>query len=68
MLQSDNIPFDRLFTPSHFKREDFGRLLSLHKERTGEDLADKELISMGFISAEGQLSKGAMLFADGCTD
>lgn len=68
VLQSDNIPFDRPFTPSHFKREDFGRLLSLHRERTGEDLADKELISMGFMSAEGQLSKGAMLFADGCTD
>ena len=44
VLQSDSIPFDRPLTPRHYKREDFGRLLSLHRERTGEDLADKELI------------------------
>lgn len=68
VLQSDSIPFDQPLTNEEFRREDFGRLLSLHKERTGEELTDKELLSLGFMSAEGRLSKGALLFADVCED
>lgn len=68
VLQSDNVPFDRPFTPHRYEKGDFTRLLSLHKERTGEDLESKELISMGFMSADGRLSKGALLFADDCAD
>lgn len=68
VLQSDNIPYDQPFTQSAFRREDFCRLFSLHRERTGEDLSNKELISLGFMSSEGMLSKGALLFADACHD
>ncbi len=68
VLQSDNIPYDQPLTQSDFDRSNFQKLLSLHRERTGEDLSNKELISMGFMSAEGYLSKGALLFADACSD
>ena len=68
VLQSDDIPYDQPFTDVEFDRGDFKVLLSAHEERTGEELSDKELVSLGFMSAEGRLSKGALLFADACAD
>lgn len=68
VLQSDNIPYDQPFTQSRFRREDFQKLFDLHKRRTGEILSKKALISMGFMSVDELLSKGALLFADACSD
>ena len=68
VLQSDNIPYDQPFTDHGFKREDYSTLLGFHAKRAGRELSDKELVSCGFMSAEGKLSKGALLFADACAD
>ena len=67
VLLSDNTPYDLIFTDIPFNREDFRKLFAF-AETQGEILTEKTLISIGFISKTGLLSKGALLFADRCED
>ena len=46
VLLSDSNPFDQPFTDEKFDRVSYQKLLMLYKERTGEELTDKALISM----------------------
>lgn len=64
ILASDNVPFDQPFTDQDFRKEDFTKLYSLYKKRTGTDLNEKVLISIGFINPEMKLSAGSILFKD----
>ncbi len=64
VLLSDSNPFDQPFTNEKFEKKSFQKLCSLYKERTGQDLTKKALISIGFMNNESMLSKGAQLFAD----
>ena len=68
VLQSDSVPFDRAFTDTVFKPEQFTKLCQLYSDNMGAELNEKELISIGFMNTEGKLSKGAQLFADTCAD
>ena len=68
ILMSDSNPFDQPFTEIHFKRDDFGTLFSVYKEKNGVELTEKALISIGFMNHAGRLSRGALLFRDNSPD
>lgn len=68
VLLSDSNPFDSANTQIQYKKEDFSKFHALCAERTGEELTEKALISIGFMNADGFLSKGAVFFKDDCTD
>ena len=63
VLMSEQIPYDQPITDTAFQREEYSALFQRVSER-GAPLTEKELISKGFMSADGKLSKGALLFAD----
>lgn len=67
VLTSDNIPYERPFTDRTFDERDFSALIETARRR-GEEINAKALISRGFMSEDGRLSKGALLFADDCDD
>lgn len=67
VMMSENIPYDAPFTDIPFRKKDFSKMYSVAKERSVE-LTDKALISIGFMSGEKKLSKGALLFKDDCSD
>ncbi len=64
VLLSDSNPFDQPFTDEKLEASDFSKLFSLYQERTGVELTEKALISIGFMNNEKKLSKGALLFKD----
>lgn len=67
ILMSDNTPFDSTFTCEKYNENDFlvlKKYLSLKKV----EMSDKLLISKGFMSANKELSRGALLFKDDCDD
>ncbi|MEE8808744.1 MAG: ATP-binding protein [Lactimicrobium sp.] len=63
VLMSEQIPFDQSFTDEIYHPEDFSKLLSLVKERKWT-ISEKQLISIGFMSQDKHLSRGALLFKD----
>lgn len=68
VLLSDNNPYDQPFTQIPFNKNDFSQLFELYQERTGTELTEKALISIGFINNERMISKGAVLFRDDYAD
>ena len=67
IYMSENIPYDTIFTNQAYKSECFSAV-AIRAEETDTALTEKALISKGIISANGMLSKGALLFADQCND
>lgn len=67
VLMSDHVPYDSPFTELSYDKKDFSILFKLAGEREA-DITDKQLISIGFMSEERKLSKGALLFRDDCND
>ena len=57
VLLSDNNSFDQPFTDEKFNVSEFSKLFSLYQERTGVELTEKALISIGFMDNERNLSK-----------
>lgn len=66
ILLSDNIPYDRPMTDEIFHKEDFSHILKYAEEQNIQ-ITEKALISIGFMSSDHFLSKGALLFRDDCT-
>ena len=64
ILMSDSVPFDKDNTDIPFNKSEFSKLFSVYKERTGEELTEKALYSIGFIDSKGYLRRGSLLFAD----
>jgi len=64
VLLSDSAPFDSAFTENRFVRSDFSSLFNMYQEKTGAELTEKALVSIGFISEDGRISRGAELFKD----
>lgn len=64
VLLSDNVAYDCQMTNFDYKKEEFLKLQKKAIENTGEELTDKQLMSIGFISNDFKLSKGALLFKD----
>ena len=67
VLMSDNTPYDQRITEQEFREDDFQGLYR-YAETQKEEVNEKRLISIGFISKERFLSRGALLFADNCAD
>ncbi len=66
VLLSDNVTYDGILSTAIYKEEDFSLLHKAAKERTGREIKNKELISIGFCSGDLLLSRGALLFKDDC--
>jgi len=63
ILMSEQVPFDRPFTEYDYEAADFHKMFSVIKERNGS-VSEKQLISIGFMSENKKLSRGALLFKD----
>ncbi len=65
--KSKPVQYDLLQTEELYKRDDYHDLFSFCTAQGAEEsvLSDKALISMGFMTDEGKLSNGAVLFRDG---
>ena len=68
VLESESISYDSPFTLEDFNESDFTFLYKVFKNNNGRDLTIKDLQSIGFISLDNKLSKGALLFKDNCKD
>lgn len=66
VMNSENISFDQPFTDKTFHPEDFTLLYDEFRKANGKELTEKELISIGFLSPNRKLSRGAELFEDNC--
>lgn len=67
VLNSENIPYDKPFSELQFDKANFSRMYKRFQE-IGSTINIKELQSIGFISQDNKVSKGALLFADSCQD
>ena len=62
---SEFVSFDDRFTQEEYHEEDFSKLFAYYAKRhPGEKPTLKELISIGFVSTDNRLSRGALLFKD----
>lgn len=65
VLNNSNVSYDCLSSNLKFYKKDFSLLYELYKSRNdGKELNEKILISIGFMSIDGVLNKGALLFKD----
>ena len=66
---SGQAAYDSLFTEEVYDPSEFRRLRKEYaKSHNGEEFSVRDLISMGFLSPDGHLSRGALLFRDGESD
>lgn len=65
--QSKPLQYDLLPTDDVYRRENFRDLFAFCTAQGADEslLTDKALVSMGFITSDGKLSNGAVLFSDG---
>lgn len=65
--RSKPVQYDLLPAEETYRREDFSDLFAFCKAQGADEslLSDKALVSMGFMSPDGTLSNGAVLFRDG---
>lgn len=67
VLSSESVPYDTAITDQTWHKDDFSHLFHLAEERKIH-VTEKQLMSIGFMSEEKKLSKGALLFRDDCRD
>lgn len=67
VLLSESIPYDAPFTDVLYNKNDFKLMFEI-ADANGVSITDKALISIGFMSEDKYLSKGALLFRDDCHD
>jgi len=65
VLLSDEVSFDDQLTDEQYDAAKYSDPSRIYEERTGSPLTEKLLISMGFMSSGGKLSRDALLFEDG---
>lgn len=65
ILNSDQACFDEMVTNTKFNKEEFKVLFAYYKEANNEkELTEKDLLNIGFMTSDGYLKKGALLFKD----
>ena len=69
VLNSDHVSYDILMTEEKFDMNDFSILNSWYqKANDGKSLSEKDLLNIGFMTKDGYLKKGALLFKDNCLE
>lgn len=69
LISSSSSSFDSFETDDHFDSKDFSVLFnSYRQENNGRELSLARLQSIGFVTENGYLTKGALLFKDSCFD
>ncbi len=63
-LEGNKPKYDEGVSDVKFDFDDFKTLRKFYFENVGRELKEKELLSLGFISNEGYLKNGALLFKD----
>ena len=67
VMSSDFASFDLMETDELFKKEDFLTLFTFYREQNeGRELTEKDLLNIGFLSLDGKLKRGSLLFRDDC--
>lgn len=65
ILNSDQASYDTLETNERFDKKDFSLLFEYYaKANEGKELTEKDLLNIGFMTNEGFLKKGSLLFKD----
>lgn len=65
ILNSDQASYDTLSDDTIFDAKDFTMLYSWYRNvNDGKELTEKELLNIGFMTPDGKLKKGALLFRD----
>lgn len=65
ILNSDQASYDTLIDNSFFDKNDFKFLYSWYqKANDGKELTEKDLLNIGFMTTDGRLKKGSLLFKD----
>ena len=67
-LLGDNASFDLSKTARAYDPNDFQLLRETYQREQGKELSEKSLIDVKFMDKDGLLSRGALLFLDGCAD
>lgn len=68
ILNSDSVSYDSLPTSVKYDLNNFKYLRSAYFKNTKKELTVKDLININFITPDGYLNKGSLLFADNCDD
>lgn len=68
VLLSDHYAYDTVITNDVYNREQFNTLFSYYRNKTGNELSEKFLASIGFFDVNMYLSRGALLFRDDAND
>ena len=69
VMNSESVSFDMQETDVKFDPAMFKGLYEFfRKENDGQELTEKDLLNIGFMSPEGYLRRGALLFKDDCDD
>ncbi len=69
VMSSESASFDMQETDIRFDPSSFTGLYRFYKEQNeGKDLTEKDLLNIGFMTPEGNLRRGALLFADSCQE
>lgn len=69
VMNSESVSFDDMLTSETYDPHVFSKLHAVfEKNNPGQKLTDKALISIGFMSLDKHLSRGALLFKDDCDD
>lgn len=64
VMNSESVSFDQTFIDRDFDPKDFSLLYEEFRKANHRELTEKELTSIGFISVDEKLSRGAELFLD----
>lgn len=65
ILNSDQACFDEMTTNIKFSKEDFKILYDYYKNANdGKELTEKDLLNIGFMTTDGYLKNGSLLFKD----
>ena len=67
VMASEDVSYDQCQTDLMYREEDFSDMRNLYQKNRGEALSNNTLILKGFMSPNGLLCKGALLFSDNTT-
>ncbi len=68
VINSENLPYDQIITDELYDENEFSYLREFYKKQNKKELTKKELISIGFMSKDYKLSRGALLFKNDCSN
>ncbi len=63
-IQSAYTEYDNVYSNILYKKDDFSKMHGIYKDKTGKELTEKELFSVGFFNDRKALRHASLLFSD----